>query len=84
MSTADTAPNAEKLTFTRFKDTRLEHTDTQEWDSWTDDIFQAGWSHKCPTYINRTPPCQGSCPAGEDIRGWLDIVRGLKSRLLKA
>ncbi len=78
MSTADTAPNAEKLTFTRFKDTRLEHTDKQEWDSWTQNIFQAGWSHKCPTYINRTPPCQGSCPAGEDIRGWLDIVRGVE------
>jgi len=25
--------------------------------------------------VHRTPPCQGSCPAGEDIRGWLNIVR---------
>jgi NADPH-dependent glutamate synthase beta subunit-like oxidoreductase len=41
-------------------------------------IFQASWTHKCPTYIQRTPPCQGSCPAGEDIRGWLDIVRGIE------
>lgn len=45
--------------------------------SWREVIFQAGHSHKCPTYVQRTPPCQGSCPSGEDIRGWLDIVRGL-------
>ena len=31
-----------------------------------------------PTYVHRTPPCQGSCPSGEDIRGWLDIVRGIE------
>jgi NADPH-dependent glutamate synthase beta subunit-like oxidoreductase len=24
---------------------------------------------------HKTPPCQGSCPSGEDIRGWLAIVR---------
>ena len=36
------------------------------------------YSHKCPTYIQSTPPCQGSCPAGEDIRGYLDIVRGIE------
>ena len=41
-------------------------------------IFQASWSHKCPTYVHRTPPCQGSCPSGEDIRGWLNIVRGIE------
>jgi NADPH-dependent glutamate synthase beta subunit-like oxidoreductase/Pyruvate/2-oxoacid:ferredoxin oxidoreductase delta subunit len=45
--------------------------------SWREVIFQAGHSHRCPTYVQRTPPCQGSCPSGEDIRGWLDIVRGL-------
>ena len=28
--------------------------------------------------MHRTPPCQGSCPSGEDIRGWLDIVRGIE------
>ena len=47
-------------------------------DDWQAEIFDASWSHKCPTYIQRTPPCQGSCPAGEDIRGWLDIVRGIE------
>ena len=28
--------------------------------------------------MHRTPPCQGSCPSGHDIRGWLDIVRGIE------
>ncbi|MCU7914718.1 MAG: NAD(P)-binding protein [Candidatus Thiodiazotropha sp. (ex Gloverina cf. vestifex)] len=46
-----------------------------EWDDWGGMIFQEDTSHKCPTYINRTPPCQGSCPSGHDIRGWLAIVR---------
>ena len=62
----------QRLTFRRFKD-----GDTQ-WKSWRDQIFQASWSHKCPTYIQSTPPCQGSCPAGEDIRGYLNIVRGIE------
>ena len=47
----------------------------QEWESWTDKIFAQDSSHKCPTYVHKTPPCQGSCPSGEDIRGWLAIVR---------
>ncbi len=59
----------QKITFRRYKDgntkTRL-----------NEKIFQAGHSYKCPTYIQSTPPCQGSCPAGEDIRGYLGIVRG--------
>ncbi|MEW5768825.1 MAG: NAD(P)-binding protein [Pseudomonadota bacterium] len=41
-------------------------------------IFQASWTHKCPEYVHSTPPCQGSCPAGEDIRGYLNIVRGIE------
>ena len=45
---------------------------------WTEEIFTADESHKCPTYVHRTPPCQGSCPSGEDIRGWLSIVRGVE------
>ncbi len=61
-----------KLTFRRYEE------GDSEPPSWDEYIFQAGWSHKCPTYIHRTPPCQGSCPAGEDIRGWLDIVRGME------
>jgi NADPH-dependent glutamate synthase beta subunit-like oxidoreductase len=42
---------------------------------WNEKIFQSSYTHKCPTYIQSTPPCQGSCPAGEDIRGYLAIVR---------
>lgn len=48
------------------------------WDKFTDNIFDADESHKCPTYVHRTPPCQGSCPSGEDIRGWLQIARGIE------
>jgi NADPH-dependent glutamate synthase beta subunit-like oxidoreductase len=48
------------------------------WDNLTEQIFVQDTSHKCPTYIHKTPPCQGSCPSGEDIRGWLQIVRGLE------
>lgn len=46
--------------------------------SWQKQIFDADHSHKCPTYIQSTPPCQGSCPSGEDIRGYLNIVRGME------
>ncbi len=62
----------EKLTFRKFED------GDKAWDAWGEQIFEADHSHKCPTYVHRTPPCQGSCPAGEDIRGWLDIVRGIE------
>ncbi len=58
-----------KLSWRRFSDG--EHT----WDKLTDMIFVQDTSHKCPTYVHKTPPCQGSCPSGEDIRGWLAIVR---------
>ncbi len=47
----------------------------QSWESLTDKIFVQDTSHKCPTYVHKTPPCQGSCPSGEDIRGWLAIAR---------
>ncbi len=61
-----------KLTWRRFKD------GDHEWHDMTEKIFVQDTSHKCPTYIHRTPPCQCSCPSGEDIRGWLQIVRGLE------
>ena len=48
------------------------------YDDFKAQIFSADHSHKCPTYVHRTPPCQGSCPSGEDIRGWLQIVRGME------
>jgi len=58
-----------KLTWRRFENGE------SEWDSWTDKIFVQDTSHKCPTYVHKTPPCQGSCPSGHDVRGWLAIVR---------
>ncbi|MDD5240391.1 MAG: NAD(P)-binding protein [Sulfuricella sp.] len=59
-------------TFRRYKDGK------SNWRSWQDKIFEADASHKCPEYVLSTPPCQGSCPAGEDIRGYLNIVRGME------
>ena len=67
----DQAP-AKPLTFRRYKD-----GDTKPL-AWQQEIFDADHSHKCPTYIQSTPPCQGSCPSGEDIRGYLNIVRGVE------
>ena len=67
----DQAP-AKPLTFRRYKD-----GDTKPL-AWQQEIFDADHSHKCPTYIQSTPPCQGSCPSGEDIRGYLNIVRGIE------
>jgi len=61
-----------KLTFRRYKD------GDSEAHSLRDKIIQASYSHKCPTYIQSTPPCQGSCPSGEDIRRWLQIARGME------
>lgn len=61
-----------KLTFRRYQEGEMTP------DAWNEWIFQASWSHKCPTYVHRTPPCQGSCPSGEDIRGWLGIVRQME------
>jgi len=56
---------------------RYEDGDHEE-GAFNQKIFQAGYSYKCPTYVHRTPPCQGSCPSGHDVRGWLDIVRGME------
>ncbi|MHB8254471.1 MAG: NAD(P)-binding protein [Acidiferrobacter sp.] len=58
-------------TFRRYED------GVSEPSSWQEEIFKASASYKCPVYVQRTPSCQGQCPAGEDIRGWLDVVRGL-------
>ncbi len=69
---ATTDTQETKLTFRRYKD------GDAIVKRWQEQIFQASWSHKCPTYIQSTPPCQGSCPSGEDIRGYLNIVRGIE------
>ena len=70
MSTAINTP--QPLSFRRYKDGDAEVT------RWQDEIFDADHTHKCPTYVQSTPPCQGSCPSGEDIRGYLNIVRGIE------
>ncbi len=62
----------ENHTFLKFRE------DDHQWSRWQAQIFDADYSHKCPTYVHRTPPCQGGCPSGEDIRGWLQIVRGIE------
>ncbi|MCS6944173.1 MAG: FAD-dependent oxidoreductase, partial [Sutterellaceae bacterium] len=68
----ETQTAAVPLTFRRFKD------GDNKWKHWHAKIFIADESHKCPTYVQSTPPCQGSCPSGEDIRGYLNIVRGIE------
>ncbi len=65
-----TIETPQKLTFRRYKDGNNKVARFNKM------IFQASYTYKCPTYIQSTPPCQGSCPAGEDIRGYLAIVRG--------
>jgi len=62
-----------KLTFRKYND------GVSKYPNLGDNIFNEDKSYKCPTYVHRTPPCQGSCPSGEDIRGWLDIVRGIET-----
>ena len=29
------------------------------------------WRSQRPSYVNRLPPCNDACPAGENIQGWL-------------
>ena len=29
------------------------------------------WRTERPVYVDRLPPCNHQCPAGEDIQGWL-------------
>ena len=72
MSTATNPTEARPLTFRRYKD------GDDQVRRWQDEIFDADHSHKCPTYIQSTPPCQGACPSGEDIRSYLNIVRGIE------
>ena len=72
MSMTPDTSTAKPLTFRRFKDGDAKPL------AWQKEIFDADHSHKCPTYIQSTPPCQGACPSGEDIRGYLNIVRGIE------
>lgn len=64
--------NEPKPTFRRFS----EGEQPGDWDL-HDKIFTQDKSYKCPTYVHKTPPCQGACPSGHEIRGWLAIARGM-------
>jgi glutamate synthase (NADPH/NADH) small chain len=72
MATSNEDMKDNKLTFRMFEDGDFVEKD------FGNQIFNEDTTYKCPTYVHRTPPCQGSCPSGEDIRGWLDIVRGIE------
>ncbi len=72
MSAIPETVKAEKLNFRRYKDGDYKPL------AWQEEIFDADHSHKCPTYIQSAPPCQASCPSGEDIRSYLNIVRGIE------
>jgi len=58
------------ITYRRYADGDKGHYE------WSEDVVQRGESDLCPVYVHRAPPCQGSCPSGHDIRGWLAIARG--------
>ena len=32
------------------------------------------WRTERPVYVDRLPPCNSACPAGEDIQGWLSLA----------
>ncbi len=72
MATSRDDMEKEVLTFRRFEEG--DYTYKRKGD----DIFNEDTSYKCPTYVHRTPPCQGSCPSGEDIRGYLQIINGIE------
>ncbi len=73
MATSKEDMQNKEISWRRFED------GDHKWDDFSEKIFVQDTSHKCPTYVHRTPPCQGSCPSGEDIRGWLDIIRGIET-----
>ena len=62
----------QQLTYRRYE----EGETPDDWDL-EEKIFQQDTTYKCPTYIHKTPPCQGACPSGHEIRGWLSIARGM-------
>jgi len=72
-SKKDIEENLEGFTKRRYDDGET----NEDWN-WGEKLFNGDETYKCPTYVHKTPPCQGSCPSGEDIRGWLNIVRGIE------
>ena len=45
------ATDTKKLSYRRYDD------GDKDYDDFTEKIFNAGYTHKCPTYVHRTPPC---------------------------
>src|SRR5574340_372593 len=74
MAVTTNKAKSEGIIWRRFKDGESD----KDYRSAQERIFQASWTHKCPEYVLSTPPCQGACPAGEDIRGYLNIARGIE------
>ena len=38
------------------------------------------WRYMRPLYVDKTPPCNEACPAGEDIVGYLGLIRQRRYR----
>ncbi len=38
------------------------------------------WRYMRPLYVDKTPPCNEACPAGEDIVGYLSLIRQRRYR----
>ena len=38
------------------------------------------WRSSTPSHEDKTPPCNFNCPAGEDIRGYLDLLKHGKTK----
>lgn len=72
--TSKNVAKTEGMIWRRFKDGESQ----DDYRNMQDIIHQASWSHQCPEYVHSTPPCQASCPAGEDIRGYMNIIRGIE------
>lgn len=38
------------------------------------------WKTLCPQYVHRMPPCNATCPAGENVQNWLSFAQEGKIR----
>jgi NADPH-dependent glutamate synthase beta subunit-like oxidoreductase/Pyruvate/2-oxoacid:ferredoxin oxidoreductase delta subunit len=62
----------------------LDHTLNYQYPDWALEsglgkiVAYGDHSHKCPVYVQRVPPCTNECPAGEDIRGYHNLLRGIE------
>ena len=37
--------------------------------------MSSSWRTERPVYVDRLPPCNHACPAGENIQGWLNLAQ---------